>query len=133
MLEQILDNEIYKILIKFAVLILPFVISSIHFKKYNFIQGILTFLTLPIIILGILEIILIKDFDPRFVSFLNSIGDLFRPLLELHRSLYKLTTWEWLYNSGWIYVPSFILFILSWGFSITARKKKKKKEKQSNQ
>lgn len=136
MFNQILDNELYKILIRFGVFILPFIISGIHFKKYNFLQGLISFLCIPMIILGIIELILLKQSDARIIEFYSSLSDLYKPYLELHRSLYKLTTWKWLFDSGWIYFPTVLIFILSWGFSITKRKndkKNKKKEKKEKQ
>ena len=56
-MDLILNNELYKNLIYFGVFLLPFIIAGIHFKRYNFIQGIFSLICLPMITVGVVELI----------------------------------------------------------------------------
>ena len=129
-MDLILNNELYKNLIYFGVFLLPFILAGIHFKRYNFIQGIFSLICLPMITVGVVELIVnFINLDEKLIEYILSFEDLFMPYYNIHKNIYKLTNFEWLYNTGWIFMPSAVLYFLTLGYSITFRKKRKKKEK----
>ncbi|MCM1130467.1 MAG: hypothetical protein NC310_02420 [Roseburia sp.] len=49
-------------------------------------------------------------------------------IAQLYRRLFSFTGWKWLYNTGWIYAPAIVIFVLTYGYSITFYKKRKFKK-----
>lgn len=129
MLDVILNNELYKNLINLGVFLLPFIIAGVHFKRYNFLQGIFSLICLPMITVGVIDLIKFIKLDQKLIDYILSFKELFMPYFNIHKNIYKLTNWEWLYNSSWIFMPSIVLYFLTLGYSITARSKRKKREK----
>ncbi len=131
-MDNILSNQIYILLIAIVVMIIPFLICCFHYKKYGILQAIFSILTVPMIFHGIgelLQLIFKSNYD--MVILIDSSISGLNSIFELHKGLYSLTGWQWLYNTGWIYMPSIVIFILSYGYSITIRKKlKHKKDKE---
>ncbi len=129
MVDKLLSNEIYVILIAIAITIIPFLICCFHYKKYGFIQAIFSILTVPMIFFGIGDLLcFIFKSDSNMLVILSTIFSGLSSIYNLHYVLYEFTGWEWLYSTGWIYMPAIVVFILSYGYSVTIRKKRKHKK-----
>ena len=46
--------------------------------------------------------------------------------------LFEQIGWKWLYETGWFYMPFGVVFILTYGYSITWRKKRNNKNTETN-
>ena len=130
-MEAVLANEIAISFISLGVFIFAMIICVHHFKKYNFLQGIISLITIPVLVhgLGVLlgycfkSNVEMQEFFLKCVGGLDSIKGIYVGIFE-HLGLDKFA------SSGWLYLPFGIIFILSYGYSITWRKKhKKNKEK----
>lgn len=132
MVDKLLSNEIYINLIAIAVTIIPFLICCFHYKKYGFLQAVFSILTVPMIFNGIGDLVcfIFKSNDDIRIIFQGIFVGL-DSILKLYQNLFEFTGWQWLYNTGWIYMPAIVIFILTYGYSITFYKKRKhKKEKE---
>lgn len=118
-------TEVNVTLIGILVMIFPFIICGYHFKKYGFLQGIFSLLTIPMIFLGIRDLLMvIPQTNIAFNEFFYGLESIY----FLYELLFSYTGWTWLYDTGWIYMPFAVLFILSYGYSITFYKKRKHKK-----
>ncbi len=129
MIDNILSNQIYIILIAIVITIIPFLICCFHYKKYGILQAILSIFSVPMIFCGISQLLLLifKSNQDMILLIELSFSGL-SSILDLHKILYSLTGWQWLYATGWIFMPSIVIFILSYGYSITIRRKRKNKK-----
>ena len=131
MLETILANDFIIYLIALGVFVITVLMCVHHYKKYSFLQGIFSTICIPMLVhgLGMLVAYCFKGneelslFIKECVIGLEGVKSLFVGLCE------QMTLVDFA-NSGWIYLPFGILFVLTYGYSITWRKKhKKNKEK----
>lgn len=131
MIEKILSNELYIILIAIGVMLVPFIICGHHYKKFGIIQGIFSVITVPMLFcaLGDLLCFIFKD-NANMSAFFKGAFVGLDAFFQVYRKLFSFTTWEWLYATGWIYMPAIVIFILSYGYSITIRNKRKKSKKE---
>lgn len=133
MIAEILSNEIYVLLIALGVFVFTFLICCFHFKKYGFLQAIFSLITVPMIIHGIgafVIYILGESVDLVELITMSMFG--LNSIYLIHKEIYSLTGWNWLFETGWIYMPSIVLFILSYGYSITFYKKRRTKKKSNS-
>lgn len=127
MMDAILASDLYKTLIAIGVTLLPFLIAGFHMKRYGFLQGIFSLICVPMIVFGFIELIIVickENHEILELVTVCSVGLL--PYFGLQKELLSITNMDWLYNTGWIYMPYAVLFVLTYGFSITIRQKKKK-------
>lgn len=129
MIEKLLSNEIYVVLLAIVVLIFPFLICCFHFKKYGFLQGVFSIITVPMLFNGIGDFIcfIFKENADAKTVFQGIFFGL-DSVAQLYRRLFSFTGWEWLYNTGWIYMPAAVIFLLTYGYSITFYRKRKAKK-----
>lgn len=128
MVESILSNKIYIALFSILALLIPFLVCGHHYKKYGILQAIFSIVTVPMLYYGASELACYIFKDNQLYA--NAIEEIFKSLESvylLHYRMYEFTGWNWLYNSGYIYMPSIILFVLTYGYSITFYRKRKKK------
>ncbi|MDE6656607.1 MAG: hypothetical protein K2J85_06430 [Anaeroplasmataceae bacterium] len=131
MIEKLLSNEIYVVLLAIVVTVFPFLVCCYHYKKYGILQGIFSIITVPMIFNGIGDFICFifkgaKDAQTVFQGIFFGLDS----VAQLYRKLFSFTGWKWLYDTGWIYMPAIVIFVLTYGYSITFYKKRKnKKEK----
>ena len=57
MIEKLLSNEIYVVLIAVVVTLVPFLVCCYHYKKYGILQGIFSILTVPMLFNGIGDLV----------------------------------------------------------------------------
>ena len=130
MIEKLLSNEIYVVLIALAVTIFPFLVCCYHYKKYGILQGLFSILTVPMIFNGIGDLVcfIFKE-SAEVQTVFQGIFFGLDSIAQLYRKLFSFTGWKWLYATGWVYMPAIVLFILTYGYSITYYKKFKRKKK----
>ncbi|MDE6584806.1 MAG: hypothetical protein K2K15_05330 [Anaeroplasmataceae bacterium] len=132
MIEKLLSNEVYVVLLAIVITVFPFLVCSFHYKKYGLLQGIFSIITVPMIFNGIGDLIcfIFKEVPDAQTVFQGMFFGL-DSIAQLYRKLFSFTGWEWLYNTGWIYMPAIVIFILTYGYSITFYKRRKRKKKDS--
>ena len=127
-MEVVLENEILLHLVTLLVVVTPLMVAGHHYKKYSFLQGFFSFLTVPMIFKGLCELVLFIFKDNLELGEL--ILQTYYPLefeYNLYYKILSLTNVEWLYKTNWIYMPAIVLFIFTYGYSITFRRKRKKR------
>ena len=132
MIEKLLSNELYVVLLAIVITVFPFLVCSFHYKKYGLLQGIFSIITIPMLFNGIGDLIcfIFKEAPDAQMVFQGMFFGL-DSIAQLYRKLFSFTGWEWLYNTGWIYMPAIVIFILTYGYSITFYKRRKRKKKDS--
>lgn len=133
MIEKLLSNEIYVVLIAIAVTILPFLVCCFHFKKYGILQGIFSILSVPMLFNGIGDFICfifkgVPDAQTVFQGIFFGLDS----IAQLYRKLFSFTGWTWLYDTGCIYIPAILIFVLTYGYSITFYQRRKRREKRES-
>lgn len=129
MIEKLLSNEIYVVLLAIVVTIFPFLVCCYHYKKYGILQGIFSIMTVPMIFNGIGDLVCFifrgaQDVQEVFQGIFFGLDS----IAQLYRKLFSFTGWEWLYGTGWIYMPAIVIFVLTYGYSITFHQKRKNKK-----
>ena len=127
MLETILANDYLIYLISLGVFLLTVLICCGHYKKYGFLQAVFSILTVPMLVhgLGLLLAYIFKDNTDLVLVINHSIKGL-ESVKELFVELFKFVGIEWFYKTAGFYLPFGILFVLTYGYSITWYKKRKK-------
>lgn len=130
MIDKLLSNEIYVVLIAIVVTVFPFLVCCYHYKKYGLLQGIFSIITVPMLFNGI------GDFICFIFKDVGNVQEVFQGIFfgldsiaQLYRRLFSFTGWKWLYDTGWIYMPAIVIFVLTYGYSITFHRKRKYKIK----
>lgn len=126
-MEAVLENEFLMFIIMVLVSTFPFMIVGHQYKKYGFLQGFFSLLTVPMMFLGVGELLLLMfknnaDFSSLIMIAISPLNSVY----ELYYMLFYMTKIEWLYDTGWIYMPAIVIFILTYGYSITFYRKKRK-------
>lgn len=128
-METIILNELYVVLIALGVTLFPFLIAGHHYKKYGIIQAIFSLICLPMIFCGFSELALfIFESNAEVSMFIHEIIFGLENYFSLNQTLFSMTGWKWLYTTGWIFMPYALVFILTYGYSITRYQKKKRKK-----
>ena len=131
MLETILANEYLIYLIALGVVLITLLICGKHYKKYGFIQAVFSILTVPMLVygLGLVLIYVFRDNADLIYVIESSLMGL-ESVRSLFIELFKQLGIAWFYETAGFYLPFGVLFILSYGYSITWRKKHKKNKEQ---
>lgn len=134
MLELVTTNNLAISLIALGVFIITILICIHHYKKYSFLQGIFSLLTVPMLIhgLGLLLAHCFKD-NPDMDVFFSQCVLSFDGYKEVFVSLLKQISLDKLADTGWFYLPFGIIFILTYGYSITWRQKHKKNKNKTQE
>ena len=127
MLETILANDFVIYLIALGVFLITVLMCAKHFKKYGFLQGIFSTFCIPMLIhgLGVLLAYIFKSDNDMVLLFENSVSSL-EGLKGVFIKIFEQIGIKWFYETGGFYLPFGVLFILTYGYSITWRKNHKK-------
>lgn len=129
MIDKLLSNEIYVVLIAIVVTVFPFLVCCYHYKKYGILQGIFSIMTVPMLFNGIGDFIcFIFKGAPDAQKVFQGIFFGLDSIAQLYKKLFSFTGWSWLYQTGWIYLPAGIIFIITYGYSLTFYQKRRRKE-----
>lgn len=129
MIDKLLSNEIYVVLIAIVVTVFPFLICCYHYKKYGILQGLFSIITIPMLFNGIGDLVCFiftgaKDVQAVFQGIFFGLDS----IAQLYRKLFSFTGWTWLYETGWIYMPAILIFMITYGYSITLYQKRKRRK-----
>ena len=127
MLETILANDWMIYLISLGVFLVTMLICGHHLKKYGFLQAIFSIICVPMLVhgLGMLLAYIFKE-TPDMAEFFSACVFGLDGIKDLFIELFKIVGIKWFYETGSFYLPFGVLFILTYGYSITWRKKHKK-------
>ena len=130
MLETIITNDFFAYLISLGVFLITILMCARHFKKYGVLQGIFSTFCIPMIIhgLGVLCAYIFKSNNDMVLLFKNSVLSL-EGIKDVFASLFGGIGIEWFTKGIGLYLPFGIIFVLTYGYSITLSKKKKDKDK----
>ncbi len=127
MLETILANDFIAYLIALGVFLITLLICSRHFKKYGLLQGIFSAFCIPMLVhgLGVLLAYIFKSNNDMVLLFENCVLSL-EGLKSVFVKLFEQIGIKWFYETAGFYLPFGVIFVLTYGYSITWRKKHKK-------
>lgn len=134
MLETILTNDWMIYLISLGVFLVTILICCGHYKKYGFLQAIFSIICVPMLIhgLGVLLAYIFRD-NIDLVELFNVCIYGLESVKVLFIELFKILGITWFYETAGFYLPFGILYVLTYGYSITWYKKyKKNKNKEEN-
>ena len=121
------DSPFIITLLTVLCLLLPFLIAGFHFKRYGMIQGIFSLITLPMIVCGFLELFsVLFEKNQNMMEMIIHLNSGIGVYKNLQVSLLKETKIDWLYQSGWLYLPYALVYVITHSISIGIRHKKKK-------
>ena len=131
MLETILANDWMIYLISLGVFLITILICGRHYKKYGFLQAIFSIICVPMLVhgLGLLLGYIFRD-NIDMVEFFNACVYGLNSIKELFIELFKIIGIAWFYETAGFYLPFGVLYVLTYGYSITWYKKRKKNKKE---
>lgn len=135
MLEAILANDFIAYLITLGVFLITVLICAKHFKKYGFLQGIFSTFCIPMLVhgIGMLLAYIFNSNNDMVLLFENSVLSL-EGLKMVFIKLFEQIGIKWFYETAGFYLPFGVIYILTYGYSITLyQKRKKKKDNKENQ
>ena len=134
MLDTILANDFIVYLIALGVFLITLLMCAKHFKKYGFLQGIFSTFCIPMLVHGLGQLLayIFKSNNDMVLLFQNSVLSL-EGLKSVFVLLFEKTGIDWFTKGIGLYLPFGVIFILTYGYSITWRKKHKQPKETNNQ